>query len=244
MNAIETHHLTRKFGNITAVDDLNLSISQGQCFALLGVNGAGKTTAIRMLCGLIAPTKGDALILGHNIVTDAVNARALLNLSSQESAIAANLTVRENLEWICGLYGMHRHQRQTAAQNMIQHMDLGSVAHRRSGKLSGGYQRRLSIAMALITQPKVLFLDEPTLGLDVLARHALWEIINGLKGSTTLILTTHYLEEAQALADTIGIMTHGQLKAQGSASELLHRTDTHDFESAFIALATQEEIPS
>lgn len=244
MNAIEAHHLTRKFGNITAVDDLNLSIAQGQCFALLGVNGAGKTTAIRMFCGLIPPSEGDVQILGHSIVADALNARALLNLSPQETAIAANLTVLENLELIGGLYGMNRHQCRTAARDVIHRMDLESVTHQRSGKLSGGYQRRLSIAMALITQPQVLFLDEPTLGLDVLARRSLWKTLEDLKGATTLILTTHYLEEAQSLADTIGIMVQGHLKAQGSASDLIRRTNARDFESAFITLATQEVMPS
>lgn len=241
MNAIETIHLTRRFGNLTAVDNLNLAIGQGECFALLGVNGAGKTTAIRMLCGLISPTEGDARIMGRSIVSESAQARALLNLSPQETAVAPNLSVRENLEFIAGIYGMNRKEARTSADNMINRLSLGEVSARKAGKLSGGWQRRLSIAMALITDPKVLFLDEPTLGLDVLARRELWHVIENLKGKTTLILTTHYLEEARALSDRIGIMAKGRLKAVGSAEALMALADTDDFEEAFVTLAAGKE---
>ena len=240
MNAIETTGLTRRFGNITAVDHLNLSIEKGECFALLGVNGAGKTTVIRMLCGLIPPTEGDARLMGKSIVAESAEARACLNLSPQETAVAPNLTVRENLEFIAGIYGI-KDARQ-AAEDMIGRLSLQETAARRAGKLSGGWQRRLSIAMALITEPEILFLDEPTLGLDVLARRELWQMIEGLKGKTTLILTTHYLEEAMALADRIGIMAKGRLKATGTADALMALAGKDSFEDAFVALAAGKEV--
>ena len=242
MYAIETIGLARRFGSLTAVDRLDLAVPEGECFALLGVNGAGKTTAIRMLCGLIPPTEGDALLMGRSIVREPARARALLNLSPQETAVAPNLTVRENLEFIAGVYGI-RHARR-AADDMIARLSLEDAAARRAGKLSGGWQRRLSIAMALITGPKILFLDEPTLGLDVLARRELWQVIEGLKGGTTLVLTTHYLEEAQSLSDRIGIMASGRLKAVGTAEELTRLAGAKNFEDAFVTLAAGKEEQS
>ena len=240
MNAIETRALTRSFGDITAVKQLDLTIRKGELFALLGVNGAGKTTTIRMLCGLLPPTSGDALLMGHSIVTDAAAARALVNVSPQETAVAGALSVRENLEFIAGIYGMNRAAARKAAGEMIERMGLGEVAKRRAKQLSGGWQRRLSIAMGLITDPKILFLDEPTLGLDVLARRELWQVIEGLRGRMTIILTTHYLEEAEALSDRTGVMAHGQLKALGTARELIEQTGAKNFEDAFVALAAGE----
>ncbi len=240
MNAIETRALTRTFGDITAVNQLNLTVNEGELFALLGVNGAGKTTAIRMLCGLLPPTSGDALLLGRSITADAAGAKALLNVSPQETAVAAGLTARENLEFIAGVYGMSRAAARRAADEMIGRMGLESVAKRRAKQLSGGWQRRLSIAMGLITHPKILFLDEPTLGLDVLARRELWHLIGDLRGRMTVVLTTHYLEEAEALSDRIGIMARGRLMALGTAPELIRRAGTENFEDAFVALATGE----
>lgn len=241
MNAIETHNLTRRFGNRIAVDHLNLSVSEGECFALLGVNGAGKTTAIRMLCGLLQPTEGDAFLLGNSIISSPAKAKSLLNLSPQETAIAPNLSVRENLEFIAGIYGMNRREAKCAADEIIETMNLHEIAGRRAGKLSGGWQRRLSIAMALITRPRILFLDEPTLGLDVLARRELWRLIESLKGKMTILLTTHYLEEAEALAHRIGIMADGRLTALGTAEELKVLAHADHFEEAFIALASGKE---
>lgn len=235
MNAIETKALTRRFGDRTAVDALNLTIPEGELFALLGVNGAGKTTTLRMLCGLLPPTSGDALLLGHSIVSDAAAAKALLNISPQETAVAGALTVRENLAFIAGIYGHERPAQ--AADAMIERMGLGEVALRRAKQLSGGWQRRLSIAMGLITDPKILFLDEPTLGLDVLARRELWRVVEDLRGHITVVLTTHYMEEAEALADRIGIMAGGHLLALGSAKELIERTGAKNFEDAFVELA-------
>ena len=241
MNAIETHGLTRRFGAVEAVQNLNLVVPEGELFALLGVNGAGKTTAIRMLCGLLPPTSGDALLLGRSITRESAAARALLNVSPQETAVAGGLSVRENLRFIAGVYGMDRRAASDAAEAMLERMGLTEVAGRRAKTLSGGWQRRLSIAMGLISRPKLLFLDEPTLGLDVLARRELWRVIEGLRSEMTIVLTTHYLEEAEALADRVGIMAKGTLKALGTPAQLVSQSGCASFEDAFVALAAGEE---
>ncbi len=241
MNAIETHALTRRFGDVTAVDGLDLAVAQGELFALLGVNGAGKTTTIRMLCGLLPPTSGDALLMGHSITGDTAAAKKILNLSPQETAVAPALTVRENLAFIAGVYGTSRKAALEAADQMIERMGLESVARRRAKALSGGWQRRLSIAMGLITDPEILFLDEPTLGLDVLARRELWEVVEGLRGRITVVLTTHYLEEAEALSDRVGVMASGKLVALDTAAALIERTGAKNFEDAFVVLAAGKE---
>lgn len=241
MNAIETHALTRRFGDVTAVDGLDLAVAQGELFALLGVNGAGKTTTLRMLCGLLPPTSGDALLMGHSITGDTAAAKKILNLSPQETAVAPALTVRENLAFIAGVYGTSRKAALEAADQMIERMGLESVARRRAKTLSGGWQRRLSIAMGLITDPEILFLDEPTLGLDVLARRELWEVVEGLRGRITVVLTTHYLEEAEALSDRVGVMASGKLVALDTAAALIERTGAKNFEDAFVALAAGKE---
>lgn len=235
MNAIETRALTKRYRDVTAVDSLDLAVPDGQLFALLGVNGAGKSTTIKMLTGLTAPTCGEASILGHSVVADSRRAKALTGVSPQETAVAPRLTVRENLELMCGLYGLA--DRRSRADEIISELSLSEVERKRAGILSGGYQRRLSIAMALITGPRVLFLDEPTLGLDVLARRELWHFIETLRGKVTLVLTTHYLEEAQALADEIGVMAGGRLVARGKAHELCKLAGVNGFEDAFVKLA-------
>lgn len=221
-----------------AVDGLSLSIGAGEFFSLLGVNGAGKTTTIKMLSCLSAPTEGDARLGGHSIVKDPAAVRRIINVSPQNTAVGANLTVRENLELMAGLWGMNRKASVEAADRIIARMELSRVADDYAKTLSGGWQRRLSIAMALITDPKILFLDEPTLGLDVLARRELWSVIAELKGHITVILTTHYLEEAEALSDRIGIMADGKLRALGTVSELCAMAGTEAFEDAFVELAT------
>lgn len=240
MNAIEIKDLRKTYGAVTAVDCLTLSVGEGELFALLGVNGAGKTTTIRMLTGLAAPTGGDALLCGSSIVREPEAVKALSACSPQETAVAPNLTVRENLELMAGIYGVAQPKR--AAETMIAEMNLGEVAARRARTLSGGWQRRLSIAMALITGPRVLFLDEPTLGLDVLARRELWQHIRALKGKMTIVLTTHYMEEAESLSDRIGVMAHGKLIAAGTAAELMERTGKTTFEDAFVAIAGGEGV--
>ena len=239
MNAIETQKLTKCFKQRTAVESLDLAIEEGELFSLLGVNGAGKTTTIRMLCCLIKPTSGDALVMGNSIKDAPQAVKEIINVSPQESAVAPNLTVRENLELTAGIYDMDRETAKRRAGEMIESFGLGEAENQRAKTLSGGQQRRLSIAMALISEPKILFLDEPTLGLDVLARRELWAAIEGLKGKITVILTTHYMEEAEALSDRIGIMEKGRLKAVGTAKELMAQTETDNFEDAFVALAAE-----
>lgn len=241
MRGIAIKELTKRFGNLTAVDGLNLEIREGELFALLGVNGAGKTTTIKMLSCLMPPTSGDAVILGRSILTEKTRVKELLGVSPQESAVAPNLTVRENLELMCGIYGHSRRESRSRADGLIRQLSLGKIEKTRAKTLSGGWQRRLSIAMALITEPKLLFLDEPTLGLDVLARRELWRMIGGLKGKVTIVLTTHYLEEAEALSDRIGIMARGKLAAAGTAQELKALTGKETFEDAFVALCEGRE---
>lgn len=242
MIAIQTINLTKKYKGKKAVDRLNLSIGQGELFSLLGVNGAGKTTTIKMLSCLCRPTDGDAVLLGNSILTNPAAIKQKINISPQETAVAPNLTVKENLETIAGLYGSGRRRAAETAKKMIEYFGLSEIAKSKAKTLSGGWQRRLSIAMALISNPQILFLDEPTLGLDVLARRSLWSIIEKMKGKVTVILTTHYLEEAEALSDRIAIMAKGRLKAVGTAKELMSKTKKENFEDAFIALASENEV--
>lgn len=237
MNAIEIRGLRKVYGDVEAVAGLELTVAQGELFALLGVNGAGKTTTIKMLSCLTAPTAGDADVLGHSITKEPDGVKEVLGVSPQETAIAPNLTVAENLEFMAGVHGMSRQKAKERTLDMLQTLGLQPVAKRRAKTLSGGWQRRLSIALALASQPKVLFLDEPTLGLDVLARRELWKVVESLKGKVTVILTTHYLEEAEALADRIAIMAGGRLRAVGTAAELMAKTGANNLEDAFVILA-------
>ncbi|MBE6758597.1 MAG: ABC transporter ATP-binding protein [Ruminococcaceae bacterium] len=242
MDAIRIDALTRCFGSRRAVDGLNLTVGEGELFALLGQNGAGKTTTIRMLCGLLTPTSGDALLMGRSVVTDTQAVKQLINVSPQETAVAARLTVRENLEFVAGVYGFDRRAARAKAQEMMETFSLTDRAKDRAKTLSGGMQRRLSIAMALISKPKILFLDEPTLGLDVRARRELWKHIGTLKGTMTIVLTTHYLEEAEALADRIAIMSAGKLAALGTAEQIRESVGAATLEDAFLTLTEAEEV--
>ncbi len=239
MQAIETIALTKQYGKLTALDGLDLQVRQGELFSLLGVNGAGKTTAIKLLTCLSKPTSGDARVGGHSITKEPDRVKALIGVSPQETAVAPNLTVEENLALICGIHGFSREKTARRIGELSTQFSLDSILKRKAGKLSGGWQRRVSIAMALISQPQILFLDEPTLGLDVLARHELWDIIQKLKGHVTIILTTHYMEEAQALSDRIGILKDGHLLAVGTAAELMDRAGTGDFETAFVSIVKE-----
>lgn len=234
MNAIEIKGLHKTYSGQTAVDSLTLDVPAGCLFSLLGVNGAGKSTTIRMLTCLTEPDRGDARLLGHSILTEPERVKALVNASPQETAVAPYLTAEENLALIAGVYGSRDPAGDAAA--MVARMGLEPVAKRRARTLSGGWQRRLSIAMALVSRPKILFLDEPTLGLDVLARRELWTLIRALKGEMTVVLTTHYMEEAEALSDLVGVMNAGRLTAVGTVAELLARTGTARLEDAFVAL--------
>ncbi len=240
-NAIEALKLTKKFGSNVAVDNLGLSVAEGELFALLGVNGAGKTTTIKMLSGLSLPTSGDALLLGDSIVKEPQKVKASNGVSPQETAVARNLSVLENLELMARIYGANKVDARVKAQAMIERLSLGNVANNRAKTLSGGMQRRLSIGMALISEPKILFLDEPTLGLDVLARRELWNVVKKLKGNVTILLTTHYLEEVEALSDRVGVMNSGVLVAVGTVNELMAQTGASTFEDAFVTLATEQE---
>ena len=239
MESIKASGLCKCYRSITAVDGLDLSIRQGELFSLLGVNGAGKTTTIKMLTCLTRPTAGDAWVGGHSITKDAEGVKSIIGVSPQETAVAPNLTVRENLELICGIHDFSREKTAAKIEELSRQFDLGAVLKRRAGKLSGGWQRRVSIAMSLISEPKILFLDEPTLGLDVLARHELWDTIRALKGKITIVLTTHYMEEAAALSDRIGIMRDGKLLAVGTVAELTEKAGTDDFEAAFVAIVKE-----
>ena len=241
MQAIQTTALSKRYGKLTAVDGLDLRVGQGELFSLLGVNGAGKTTTIKMLTCLTRPTEGDALVGGFSITKEPDRVKALIGVSPQETAVAPNLSVKENLELICGIHGFSREKTRSKIEELTAQFALDEVLNRRAGKLSGGWQRRVSIAMALIGEPQILFLDEPTLGLDVIARHELWDAIRSLKGRVTIILTTHYMEEAEALSDCIGIMKSGRLLAVGTAEELKNRAGTEDFESAFVALVKEAQ---
>lgn len=242
MKAIKIKELVKQYKNITAVNRVNLEIKQGELFSLLGVNGAGKSTIIKMLSCLTKPTSGDALVGGYSIVNQPERVKRLIGVSPQETAVAPKLSVKENLELICGIHGFTKEKTNQKIEELCCKFNLDTVLKRKAGRLSGGWQRRVSIAMALISEPKILFLDEPTLGLDVIARQELWDIIRSLKGNVTIILTTHYMEEAKALSDRIGIMKNGCILAVGTASELNEKAGTNNFEAAFISIVKEGVI--
>lgn len=239
MDAIVIKNLTKKYKDVTAVDHLSLQIKKGELFSLLGVNGAGKTTVIKMLSCLTKPTEGDALLLGKSIGTEAPQVKSCIALSPQETAVAPGLTVEENLELICGIHEFSKETKGRKIRELSELLGLDSVLKKKADKLSGGWQRRLSIAMALISEPEILFLDEPTLGLDVLARSDLWDLIRSLKSKITIILTTHYMEEAEELSDRIGIMKDGRLLAVGTVETLKERAGAKDFETAFVSIVKE-----
>ena len=236
MEAIRTIDLTKKYKDITAVDRLNLTVERGELFALLGVNGAGKTTTIKMLSCLTKPSSGEAFLGGKSILSESAAVKEIIAVSPQETAVAPNLSVRENLELMAGVHGFSRARAKAKVAAMIEQFDLGEILNKKAGKLSGGWQRRLSIAMALICEPEILFLDEPTLGLDVLARSELWDAIRALKGKITIILTTHYMEEAEALSDRVAIMKSGKLLLVGTAEEIKAKAGTEKFDEAFVRI--------
>lgn len=234
--AIKTTGLTKKYKEITAVDDLNLEIKNGELFSLLGVNGAGKTTTIKMLSTLTLPTKGDAVVSGESIISSPNLVKERIGVSPQETAVAPSLSVKENLTLMCDVHGLKKDKAKEKIEELSKALDLESIMNRKAGKLSGGWQRRLSIAMALVSEPKVLFLDEPTLGLDVIARSELWDLIESLKGKTTIVLTTHYMEEAEALSDRLGVMKNGRLLFTGTVKEMKEKTGAERIEDAFIKM--------
>lgn len=240
MYTIQTEGLTKRYRDLTAVDRLDLRVAEGELFALLGVNGAGKTTTIKMLTCLTRPDSGEALVNGYSVITAPGQVKTVIGVSPQETAVAPNLSVKENLALMCGIHGFDRQKRAEKIGALSRQFDLTGILNKKAGTLSGGWQRRLSIAMALISEPRILFLDEPTLGLDVLARGDLWDTIRALKGQITMILTTHYMEEAEALSDRVGVMKDGRLLAVGTAEELKKLAGKEKFEEAFVAIVKGE----
>lgn len=236
MDAIRIENLTKKYRDVVAVDSLSLTVHKGELLSLLGVNGAGKTTTIKMLSCLTQATSGDAFLNGKSICKDSAAVKSIIAVSPQETAIAFGLSVRENLELMCGVHGFTKQKQAKMIKELTELLSLEAVIDKKAGRLSGGWQRRLSIAMALISEPEILFLDEPTLGLDVLARSDLWDIIRSLKGVVTIILTTHYMEEAEALSDRIAIMKDGKLLVCDTADKIKQAADTDSFEQAFIRI--------
>ncbi len=241
MDAIRIENLTKKYKDVTAVDGLSLTIFEGELFSLLGINGAGKTTTIKMLSCLTSPTSGDAWLLGKSVCKNTKEVKALIGVSPQETAVAPGLSVYENLELICGVYGFSKEKKKARIEEMTSLLGLSEILKKKAGKLSGGWQRRLSIAMALISEPRILFLDEPTLGLDVIARSELWELIRALRGKVTIILTTHYMEEAEALSDRIAIMKDGRLLICDTADGIKKKAGTEKFEEAFVRIVKGAE---
>ncbi|MCR4780684.1 MAG: ABC transporter ATP-binding protein [Ruminiclostridium sp.] len=237
MYTIETKGLVKRYKTKTAVNGLDLTVEEGELFALLGVNGAGKTTTIRMLACLSAPTEGEGFVQGHSILTDKSGVKTVIGISPQDTAVAEKLTVRENLAFIAKVFGLDSERSKARVTEMINMFGLGEYENVRAKTLSGGWKRKLSIAMALLPEPKVLFLDEPTLGLDVLARRELWRAIKKLKGKMTIILTTHYMEEAEELSDRIAIMIDGSFAAVGTLSEIEEKAGAKGLENAFVAIA-------
>ena len=240
MDAIKIEGLTKLYKDVVAVDHLSLSVQKGELFSLLGVNGAGKTTTIKMLSCLTQPTSGDAYLNGNSITNDTAAVKALIAVSPQETAVAPGLSVQENLELICGVHSFSKEKQTKKIAELTELLGLESVITKKAGKLSGGWQRRLSIAMALISEPEILFLDEPTLGLDVLARSDLWDMIRSLKGKITIILTTHYMEEPEALSDRIAIMKDGKLLICDTAAAIKKAAGTDNFEQAFVKIVKGE----
>lgn len=236
MEAIKTVDLTKKYKDTIAVNKLNLQIEEGELFSLLGVNGAGKTTTVKILSCLTKPTEGEAFVGGYSVTSDVARVKSIIGVSPQETAVAPNLSVKENLELMCGIHGFSKEKQREKIAELSDRFELNGVLSKKAGKLSGGWQRRVSIAMALVSEPSVLFLDEPTLGLDVIARSELWDVICELKGRVTVVLTTHYMEEAEALSDRIGIMKDGRLLVVGTVSELLEMTSADKFEKAFVSI--------
>ena len=240
MYSIEVNNLIKKYKDKIVVDSLNLKIKKGELFSLLGTNGAGKTTTIKMISSLILPTAGEIKINGKDITQAKKEIRRIINVSPQETAIAPNLTVMENLEFMAGVYKIEN--KNEKINELIKLFKLDEILKQKAKTLSGGWQRKLSIALSLINNPEILFLDEPTLGLDVIARKELWKIIENLKKEKTIILTTHYMEEAEKLSDRVGIMEKGSLIQLGTPDELTKKAKTKNFEDAFVKLVTGEDL--
>lgn len=230
---IEIKDITKKYHSLVAVNHVNLTIQDGELFGLLGVNGAGKTTLISMLSTLVQPTSGTASLMGYDLIKEKEEIKKIMSVSPQETAIAPLLTVKENLSFFSEIYEMND---LAYLEKIIHLFHLEEVLNKKAKTLSGGYKRRLSIAISLLSKPKVLFLDEPTLGLDVFARRELWKIILSLKGKITIVLTSHYLEEIEALCDRIAVIHKGNIIFKGKIEVMKEKTQKENIEDAFIAL--------
>ena len=233
MNIISIDNVCKNYKSKKALDNVSLSIKQGELFGLLGVNGAGKTTLIKILCGLTRKTSGIITINNFNLDKEIDKIKEIIDISPQETSVANNLTVKENLEFFANIYNNND---VNTINEIVDIFNLNEVLNQRAKTLSGGYKRRLSIAIALISKPKILFLDEPTLGLDVFARRELWNIIKKLQKNITIILTSHYLEEIENLCDRVAILSNGKLLKTGTIEEIKQITNTQNFEDAFIKL--------
>jgi ABC-2 type transport system ATP-binding protein len=235
--AIVMENLVKKFEDVTAVDGINLQVSKGELFGLLGPNGAGKTTTINILCGLIKPTSGSAKVGGYNVQKDTAKVKDLIGVCPQETAIYPYLTGAENVELFGNLHAMNKESLKTRRDILLENMGLAGDAKRRAEKYSGGMKRRLSLILALIHDPQIAFLDEPTVAMDPQSRHAVWDFIKELKKEDkTIILTTHYMEEAEELCDRVGIIDHGKLIALGSPQALISKNNVKNLEEVFIKL--------
>jgi ABC-2 type transport system ATP-binding protein len=245
-SAIVIEHLAKKYQDVTALDDLNLQVAKGELFGLLGPNGAGKTTTINILCGLIKPTKGSAQILGYDVQKETSKVKEHIGVCTQETAIYPYLTAVENLELFGNLHTLDQKTLKTRSTMLLDKMGLAEDAKRKASKYSGGMKRRLSLALALIHDPEIAFLDEPTVAMDPQSRHAVWDFIKDQKSrGKTVILTTHYMEEAEELCDRVGIIDHGRLIALGTPKQLIAKNGVKNLEEVFIQLTgrnIREEI--
>lgn len=233
MSQIIIENVCKKYKKVEALKNVSLLVKQGELFGLLGINGAGKTTLIKILCGLTKKTSGNVLIDGFNLDSDVDEIKKIIDISPQDTSVALNLTVKENLEFFANVYDC---ENEDVVQEVIKTFKLEEVLNKKAKTLSGGFKRRLSIAVALISKPKILFLDEPTLGLDVIARRELWNVILKLKGKITIILTSHYLEEIENLCDRVAILSKGEVLSEGTVGELMKKTKTKTFEDAFVKI--------
>ena len=236
-SAIVTENLVKKFEDVTAVDGISLQVKKGELFGLLGPNGAGKTTAINILCGLTKPTSGVAKVGGYDVQRETGTVKELIGVCLQETAIYPYLTGAENMELFGDLYAMNKETLRKRRDLLLENVGLTSDAKRRTAKYSGGMKRRLSLILALIHDPQIAFLDEPTVAMDPQSRRAVWDFIKGLKkNGKTIILTTHYMEEAEELCDRVGIIDHGKLIALGSPEELISKHKVKNLEEVFIGI--------
>lgn len=233
MNIIKINHVCKNYKTKKALDNVSLEIKQGELFGLLGVNGAGKTTLIKILCGLTKKNSGEITINGFNLDIDINKIKEIVDISPQETSVANNLTVKENLEFFANIYSQNNEK---TINEVIDTFNLSEMLNQKAKTLSGGYKRRLSIAIALISKPKILFLDEPTLGLDVFARRELWKIIKKLQKNITIIITSHYLEEIENLCDRVAILSNGKLLQVGTVDYIKQITNAKNFEDAFIKI--------